>query len=227
MTIASTELYDLLGVQPKCAQSTIKTAFRKLAKQHHPDVGGDADAFMRVEVAYRVLSDPEKRATYNETGQVDLATIVDEREETLKVLVGVFEGHLSAGFIRAKERSVIPEMRKMINAQCDQMRQAMIVASEEIVELTDFRKSITTKTKDHINVFANVITARIEAQEKEKKTIGDALKYGELALKELENYVSFARMTTQLITPMAFGDTAFGNRSSNVRSQVFQLDDPT
>ena len=35
------ELYNILGVDPSCSKKELKTAFRKLAAQHHPDKGGD------------------------------------------------------------------------------------------------------------------------------------------------------------------------------------------
>ncbi len=40
-------------------------AFRRLAKVHHPDKGGDAVAFGRIQAAFQVLSDPQKRAVYD------------------------------------------------------------------------------------------------------------------------------------------------------------------
>ena len=40
-------------------------AFRRLAKVHHPDKGGDAVAFGRIQAAFQVLSDPQKRTVYD------------------------------------------------------------------------------------------------------------------------------------------------------------------
>ena len=213
----STELYDVLGVKPNAATSTIKAAFRKLAKTHHPDVGGDAEAFNQITIAYKVLSDREKRKAYDETGQIDMAVIVDEREETLKVLVGVFEGHMQAGFVRAKDRSVVPAMRDVIKDQLRKFDDQELACKAEIEALADFRDSITTKDADTVNVFANVLNDRINAQNTELVTIADAKKYGKLALEELSNYDSFARMVQQF-TFAAPMDT------STVRQQIFQLD---
>lgn len=57
--------YDTLGVAKNATPEEIKRAYRKLASQHHPDKGGDTSKFQQVEEAYRVLSDPQKRAEYD------------------------------------------------------------------------------------------------------------------------------------------------------------------
>ncbi|MEB3261074.1 MAG: DnaJ domain-containing protein [Cyanobacteriota bacterium] len=45
----------LLGLAPEATPEAIKRAYRRLAKAHHPDLGGDAEAFHRLEAAYRLL----------------------------------------------------------------------------------------------------------------------------------------------------------------------------
>ena len=63
--------YQELGLDPNCSQEDIKQQYRTLAHQHHPDRGGDAERFKRISLAYEVLSDPERRARYDGTGQID------------------------------------------------------------------------------------------------------------------------------------------------------------
>jgi curved DNA-binding protein len=61
--------YEVLGI-PKTAESEeIKKAYRRLASKNHPDKGGDTAKFQQVEEAYRILSDPEKRAEYDNPAQ--------------------------------------------------------------------------------------------------------------------------------------------------------------
>lgn len=61
--------YTSLGLEPTADAAAIKSAFRKLAMQHHPDHGGDEVEFKKITEAYKVLSDPQKRASYDRFGQ--------------------------------------------------------------------------------------------------------------------------------------------------------------
>jgi len=57
--------YEILGVSRDDDKPTIKKAYRKLAAQHHPDRGGDAEKFKEVAEAYSILSDDQKRQEYH------------------------------------------------------------------------------------------------------------------------------------------------------------------
>ncbi|AIY18113.1 molecular chaperone DnaJ [Pimelobacter simplex] len=65
--------YELLGVDREADADTIKKAYRKLARQLHPDVNPDPESqerFKQVTAAYEVLSDPQKRAAFDRGGDM-------------------------------------------------------------------------------------------------------------------------------------------------------------
>ncbi len=64
------DYYTTLGVSRSASPDEIKKAFRKLAHKYHPDKGtGDEKKFKEINEAYQVLSNTEKRARYDQTGQ--------------------------------------------------------------------------------------------------------------------------------------------------------------
>lgn len=57
--------YTTLGVSKTASQDEIKSAYRKLAKQHHPDSGGDPEKFKQINHAYSIIGDKLKRQDYD------------------------------------------------------------------------------------------------------------------------------------------------------------------
>ena len=66
--MANKDYYKILGVEKSASAEDIKKAFRKLALEHHPDKGGNAEKFKEASEAYSVLGDDKKRAQYDQFG---------------------------------------------------------------------------------------------------------------------------------------------------------------
>jgi molecular chaperone DnaJ len=105
------DYYEVLGVPRGASEEDLKSAFRRLARQYHPDVSSEPDAeekFKEINEAYAVLSDGEKRAAYdryghagvNTQGMPDFTNI--DLSDILEGLFGGFGGFGGMGGRRAR-----------------------------------------------------------------------------------------------------------------------------
>lgn len=110
--MAERDYYEILGVPRGASTDEVKQAFRKLARQYHPDVSKAPDAeekFKEVNEAYAVLSDEEKRAAYDRFGHAGVRgaggvpdwTTVDFSD----IFGDILEGFGVGGFGRSSRRS--------------------------------------------------------------------------------------------------------------------------
>src|SRR4026209_1055072 len=77
MATTERDYYEILGVSRGASEAEIKKAFRALARELHPDVSSTPDAerrFREVAEAFEVLSDPQRRSTYDRFGHAGLRT---------------------------------------------------------------------------------------------------------------------------------------------------------
>ena len=69
------DYYDILGINKGASDAEIKKAYRSMAKKYHPDVNKDSNAeakFKEINEANEVLSDPQKKASYDQFGHADM-----------------------------------------------------------------------------------------------------------------------------------------------------------
>ena len=69
--MAGKSLYETLGIEQGASEEEVKKAYRKLARKYHPDINKDEGAeakFKEINAAYEILSDPKKRAQYDQFG---------------------------------------------------------------------------------------------------------------------------------------------------------------
>lgn len=93
-------LYDVLGVKRDASEKEVRAAFRRLARQYHPDVNpGDAAGearFKEINSAYEVLSDPDKRRKYDKYG--DQWEHADQIEEMQRARSSRYSGNGGGSF---------------------------------------------------------------------------------------------------------------------------------
>jgi molecular chaperone DnaJ len=100
-------LYEVLGVGKTADQAEIKKAYKKLARQFHPDLNKDpkaAERFKEVSAAYEVLEDESKRAAYDEFGEASLSSDFNAdqarawKSRSGQPFPGSFGGGMGGGF---------------------------------------------------------------------------------------------------------------------------------
>ena len=146
------KLYDVLGVAVNAAKDEIKKAYRKMAKLHHPDKGGDEEMFKEIQKAYDVLGDDVKRDHYDKTG--DANTIKDGPE---KVLMTIFGAMIDAGDFQG---NIIKRIADKIKEEIKNLENKDRKIKKEITKLS---KALNRVSIDGENLFEMVLNGKIDS----------------------------------------------------------------
>ncbi len=95
------DYYEILGITKNASESEIKSAFRRLARQYHPDVSQEENAeekFKEINEAYGVLSDPQKRAKYDRFGHAGVGDMGGMNYDFTGDFADLFEGLFGGTF---------------------------------------------------------------------------------------------------------------------------------
>jgi hypothetical protein len=84
------DLYATLGLSKGATTAEIKAAYRKKAKESHPDKGGDPEVFTQLSIAYSTLKDEESRAYYDATGKQRSTSIDPVHGHAVSIIATVF-----------------------------------------------------------------------------------------------------------------------------------------
>src|SRR5512138_2793029 len=109
--MAQRDYYEVLGVPKTASTEDLKSAFRRLARQYHPDVNKSPDAeerFKEINEAYAVLSDPDKRAAYDRYGHAGVTGMNGAPDFTNIDFSDIFEeffGFGGSGASRGRSRT--------------------------------------------------------------------------------------------------------------------------
>ena len=78
-----TDPYGELGVPRDADPETIRAAYRKLSSEHHPDRGGDRERMAAINQAVAILSEPDRRAKFDRTGDAGTASSTEHQAREL------------------------------------------------------------------------------------------------------------------------------------------------
>lgn len=177
-------LYEILGVSRDASDDAIRKAYRKRAQKEHPDKGGDTEAFQALQKAYLVLSDPESRKHYDETGEEGGPS--KRVEEVFNILANLLVQHIEQVDIDRKD--LIEMMRESSRRRQVEIR-ADIKKRKVVIKRFENALSRLQKKGSGENAFAVVIQNNIRAIEQCIIDSEAQIKLGDLALEILADYV--------------------------------------
>lgn len=175
-------LYDDLGVDKSASQDAIKKAYRQLAQETHPDKnGGDNSKFLPVKSAYEVLSNPERRKRYDDTG--DARDVIDKESETKEFLASLLMSIIDSNNVVTTD--IIAVARKHVQDTIASWNKNKKQAQQRI----EIRRNALDRLVANDNGFMKrVIENDIKTKEADKSKMDLAIEQLERALVMLESY---------------------------------------
>lgn len=176
--------YATLGVAKDADTETIKQAYRKKAKEAHPDTGGGHEEFLELQLAWHTLGDQESREHYDETGEdAGQPRILDRAKQMLcqflieaVVMVGTVEIVDLLELIGGRVKATMEKQRELIASLPDKAKTLRSVADRVIAK------------NDGENYLANSMHNAAVAAENQIDSLKRELETYEEVLKQLEGF---------------------------------------
>lgn len=176
--------YETIGVHETATAEEIKKAYRERSKELHPDANdGDDKGFAKLAKAYKVLSDPEKRKKYDETG---IDTENNEAEQVNSIMAG-----LTLAFLEhapsVKTESLTDFVKKQVKEQFGNAKSAVTKLEKEIDRAENAKNRIVRKELGH-NLILSVFENKISEARTNIVRHNEAVLLFDKVLEEIESY---------------------------------------
>jgi curved DNA-binding protein CbpA len=192
------DLYKTLGVSRDASIDDIKAAYKAKAKKEHPDVGGNEEKFKEINEAYGVLSDPEKRRRYDETGEHgNGVSIVEAAVAHLKsMMLQVIKENCdptttnSPRQFRKQPMGNVCTIETCLNKQIEETKKQISEAGTLLSKLLKEKTKVRLKEKasQSFNIYAAVADDAIGGANKYLLAAKNQKEMLEMALKLLNDY---------------------------------------
>ena len=192
--------YTTLGIAATANAAAIKAAYRAAVQTAHPDRGGDHDGFVRIVRAFDLLTDPEARKLYDETGDVDEDAVRAFRRDVGKILVDMFDAAVSTAVATGLDLGRVDFVQQMtvaVKTGLGDAKAALSRIDRDSAALEKLRKRIL-RADEGKNLFAERLGAQLEAKLQERVQGRRRTLLLETALVELGNYRSEVELISAL-----------------------------
>jgi curved DNA-binding protein CbpA len=192
--------YKILSVPRSATAAAIKAAYRAAVQSAHPDRGGDPENFIRIVKAFDLLSDPEARRLYDETGDVDENAVASFRRDVIKILADMFDAAVSTAVATGLDLGkvdFVQQMTSAVRAGLVEARNGQNRADRDIAALGKLRQRIKRADAGQ-NLFAERLEAQISARTEQQVQARRRVLLLETAVVELGNYRSEIELISAL-----------------------------
>jgi curved DNA-binding protein CbpA len=192
--------YAVLGVARAASAGAIKAAYRKRVRHAHPDRGGDPENFIVIVRAFGLLSDPEMRRIFDETGIVDIESLKTYRRDVTAVLADMFDAAVQSAVAAGLKLTQVDFIDLMGSAVAKGKAETSSQARRlegEIDGLKALRQRIR-RNDDNENLFVERLNAQVQAKSEQHEALRRRLFILETASVELGNYESDVELISAL-----------------------------
>jgi curved DNA-binding protein CbpA len=174
--------YDILGVEPSATVAEFRAAYRQRISKAHPDRGGGHDGATRIQEAYDCLSDPVRRAMYDDGVTATESDLYGQAEAVLEQL---FEHAIEE---LSPDADLVAEISVRIARSTATLRSQLSMKQRKVTRLKRYLNRIKTRS-EQTNLFERVIKERIETAQAERNSARTAIEIHMRVAALLANYV--------------------------------------
>lgn len=192
--------YQTLAVDRSADAAAIKAAYRQKARLTHPDRGGDTEAFIVVVKAFGVLSDPDAKRLFDETGTINEDGAKSYRQEVAVILADMFDAAVTTALglgLPLDRVDFIAQMGSALSNQSAQAEEDCDKLDGEIEALKALRGRIK-RQDEKPNLFVSRLNDQVSAKVTTHATARRRLALLETAAAELANYDSEVELFSAL-----------------------------
>lgn len=188
--------YEVLQVDGDADLGTIRARYRGLAKTHHPDAGGDRDEWERLTLAHDVLTDPDRRARYDATGQIDEIREDSDRQQAFALvaeqIMAIADSFVRANFDQRHDprpTKVLESVRRTIVHDLDGAESALAVGRKSLDFMRDYIKRIARrKGAAGIDQVEAILRQKVSMIEQRIVSVEQVVRVRKIALDVLGEY---------------------------------------
>jgi len=147
--------YEVLGVGKDADKETLKRAYRKRSRETHPDRGGSNEEFREVSTAFAVLSDPERRRRYEETGDESERIVDSWRKVLAGEFVAVVQEVVTSG--KADTSDLVEQVRRRLRTKCQEAENSL----NNMKRAEDGLRSVIKRLKDPKGLLVSVLDGQL------------------------------------------------------------------